>query len=460
MLHTLLNGTKRINLLYPCCWNNVHSFYRRCLKNYSTEHCDEYSLKDTHTFCDKNTATKCGTLMIAFKTFRTDGLLGSEIFEIGATCNTDSINLNISPEGKICFGHLNPKPRTIPRRNKQTIFDLTKRHGRYFVVHGNKGKKTVRDTYPSKEGLELFLQWINAEKKAGMYEDVLLVSHGDRDRDMPALINNMARAGLLDDLCNTVDRFSASMPYFAHYFKQTKTLRLVNIHNAVFPKRSLKLNQFESCVSNTIPLYEILEKFRKKLGEDFIETMKSQYGDDMKTCIAMAKRRIKASINNDHKSRRRLSPFSKKNYVKHFLAFDHEFENEEPNSLIYPRYKSSRGRVSDKPNDEHSDEDDRSHSDDIKEDYDSDTDEYNTGDMPQSEKKFSYVEEQYFGYSYNDKYGPFKINSEKYKELQEQSLHRYISKHPQYQKQQDEHDVKSVREIAQLIFPASSKQDD
>lgn len=142
------------------------------------------------------------SLIICFDLELADGSFASEIFQIGAVGGKKGFNSYILPRGVIDWG---------VTRFVNGIKVVGKGGGRRLV---DKDRHMIA-SHGLKEGLELFLAWIEQEKREGGYTSAILVSHGSTD--MPALLNNIAREGLEERFNDSVQHFVDSLSYFQQF---------------------------------------------------------------------------------------------------------------------------------------------------------------------------------------------------------------------------------------------------
>jgi len=248
-------------------------------KKHRTEKSSEIDRKDTKKSSADN--HQGSSLLVSFDLELTDGSFASEIFQVGAKCKTSSFSKNILPEGKIDWGVTKYATNITVKQNGEGI-------SRLFDVKTNEYVPSVG----AKEGLNDFLNWLNEQKEEGCCKDVVLIAQGDTD--MPALINNMARADLMSNLTETVDSFADSLKYFQNNFKNWNKFRIPIIYAKIFPERSgFKAH---SAIDDATALHDILEELNKEKDEkEFVDKIKQQ-SQNTNICVQLAKNRINKTL--------------------------------------------------------------------------------------------------------------------------------------------------------------------
>jgi len=211
---------------------------------------------------DSTEVTEGSSLLICYDLELTDGSFASEIYQIGAKCRLGSFSKNILPQGNIDWG-------------------VTKFATNITVQHDDSGSRSLFDikskeyvtSSSSKECFGDFLKWIEEQKNLGKYKDVVLVAQGSTD--MNALINNMARDGLMKNLLDNVDMFGDSLKYFQTNFKNWKKFSVPIVYANVFPDR--KGFKAHSAHEDATALHDILEKLNEKNDrKDFVRKIKQE----------------------------------------------------------------------------------------------------------------------------------------------------------------------------------------
>jgi len=215
------------------------------------------------------------SLLVSYDLELCDGSFASEIFQLGAVCKQASIAKNILPEGNIDWG-VTRYATNITVKNRH-LFDVK-----------------TKEYLPSEsagDALKEFLNWLNAIKIEGDYSEIVLIAQGDMD--MPALINNMARANLMTELLKVVDRFADSLKYFQANFKTWDKFSVSLVWARVFPnKPAFKAH---SAIEDSQALFDILIELNID-KEDELETRIKEHSHSAQECILIAKKRIAKTL--------------------------------------------------------------------------------------------------------------------------------------------------------------------
>jgi len=236
---------------------------------------------------DSTEVTEGSSLLICYDLELTDGSFASEIYQIGAKCRLGSFSKNILPQGNIDWG-------------------VTKFATNITVQHDDSGSRSLFDikskeyvtSSSSKECFGDFLKWIEEQKNLGKYKDVVLVAQGSTD--MNALINNMARDGLMKNLLDNVDMFGDSLKYFQTNFKNWKKFSVPIVYANVFPDR--KGFKAHSAHEDATALHDILEKLNEKNDrKDFVRKIK-QESLNSSVCPKIVSNQIQKTLSKSSKN--------------------------------------------------------------------------------------------------------------------------------------------------------------
>jgi len=231
------------------------------------------------------------TLVVCFDLELTDGAISSEIFQLGAATSVSEYSSFILPKGAIDWG---------VTRFVNGIKVGMGTHGRQL-----ESKEGVIASVDSHEGLSGFIDWITLMKDREQSDQVILISHGEMD--VPALMNNLARDGLLDKLKEKVDLFVDSLKYFQANFPNWTTYKLPLMYKNTFPDR----NPFKAhdALADAKSLYEILEQANKGKREHMLRQLNDIAVDFSKSCD-MAKKRIMKTIQKRGKKKVKTMAFN------------------------------------------------------------------------------------------------------------------------------------------------------
>jgi len=244
------------------------------------------------------THVRKASLIVSYDLELTDGSFASEIFQIGAKCQKDCFTRNILPEGDIHPGVTKYATHITVREDAQgsrSLFDLKNDAHIPSVC----GKDAFRD----------FLCWLKQQKQEGEFTEVVLVSHGTTD--MPALINNLARADLVQEFLQNVDFMADSLKYFEENFRMWPKYKLHLIYEEVFPYRP-KFN-VHNALGDATALHDILEQVNKDTKRyKFVQNIKF-HSDRSSACVRIAENKINKTLT---KARNRRSLDSNNSVVK------------------------------------------------------------------------------------------------------------------------------------------------
>jgi len=222
-----------------------------------------------------------------------DGSFASEIFQLGAKCEEANFSVNILPEGSIDWGvtkfATNISVKKNPATGNRSLFDVK-----------------VKEYLPSKtakDALAEFLNWLKNLKIKGDYSDIVLVAHGDTD--MPALINNISRADLMQEMIEIVDTFADSLKYFQTNFKSWIKYGLSTIYPRVFPDRPKF--KAHSATEDATALYDVLIELNKDNKTELYTRIK-ELSESTQTCISVAKKRIIKTLSKPRKNKNNINP--------------------------------------------------------------------------------------------------------------------------------------------------------
>jgi len=256
---------------------------KRCLTNSLSSSVVKKSRLDNDKVEESHATSKAkSTLLVSFDLEQTDGSFASEIYQIGAKCKHSTFAKNILPLGNIDWGVTKHCTNITVKKERGVagLFDTKKKQ---FV-----------SAVDAKQGLKEFLDWLNGQRREGNYKDVILISHGDGD--MPALINNMARADLLKELNESVGMFADSLKYFQKNFKDWTKFRLPLVYAEVFPR--LPPYQAHSAVCDASALHDILEELNKDkdYGAWVDQIQLEHHCHDLESCVQIARNRIAKTL--------------------------------------------------------------------------------------------------------------------------------------------------------------------
>jgi len=208
-----------------------------------------------------------------------EGSFVGEIYQIGAKTSTSEFSSYLLPKGSIDWGvtkHVNGMKVARDSSGKRQLVNKT----------------TTFDTVDSVDGFTRFLTWVKSEKKAGEYDKVILIAHGDGD--MPALLNNLGRDDLITDCKSCVDYFADSHKYFQRNYQDWNKYNIGSIYKRIFPDR--EAFAAHDALEDAKALCDIMSELGKEDREDQVNKILGQSVDTDK-CCETAKRRIQKSLN-------------------------------------------------------------------------------------------------------------------------------------------------------------------
>lgn len=241
------------------------------------------------------------SLLICYDLELTDGSFASEIYQLGAKCGSGSFSRNILPRGDIDWG-------------------VTKFATNITVKKDNFGNRQLYDTklkefvpsFNAKDSYAEFLKWIEDQKILGKHKNVILIAQGNMD--MLALVNNVARAGLMEDLLKDVDMFGDSLKYFQNTCKTWTKFNLSFVYGQLFPDRPAF--KAHSAIEDAIALHDILEKLGSQHTREVFISDLERASVKSSLCTQIAKNKISKTLSKSAKKN------NSNNYVIKFLASD------------------------------------------------------------------------------------------------------------------------------------------
>ncbi len=167
------------------------------------------------------------TLVVCFDTESAFGNEISELYQIGALVNEqDQFSINILPVGQIHWGVVK-----YAGTNVSTEIDKTTK--RKYLWHSKQRKEL--DTVSPEKAWSLFISWISALKSKHGCDKLILAAHGSLDA--PALLNNLAHYGHLNEFLKHVDAFCDTLGFVKNKvmaaFERLYPNEMFEAHNAL-----------------------------------------------------------------------------------------------------------------------------------------------------------------------------------------------------------------------------------
>ena len=191
-------------------------------------------------------------LLVYYDLELTYGSLASEIYQVGGSTSKSEFSVFIIPKGAIHWG--------VTKRCGGVRINIDK-NGQRSLAKNSKSLKAVNDS----NGLQAFLEWIKKTKEAGRFDKTILIAHGDLD--MPALLNNMARAKLLHQFEDSVDYFADSLLYLQTHFPDWKNYSISFLCRKILKKENPNPHD---ALEDAKALHDIMEELNKENREKFI----------------------------------------------------------------------------------------------------------------------------------------------------------------------------------------------